>query len=156
MDCFISVLYLSCVTPANLSSTLLLELPSFSWSSCWEGVRPRGCLLSGCVFNSSHVGTEQPHSPSEDKRGICSDWACPCELFPVPFFHKHINYQLAQKDHVLKRVWLLSHLPLLRAGIESTVLTREGTKVQGHKLCYLLILPFSFQVFGASLHTAVS
>lgn len=40
MDCFISVVYFNCVTPANFSSSdLLLELPSFPWSSCRGGVR---------------------------------------------------------------------------------------------------------------------
>lgn len=51
------------------------------------------------------------------------------ELFPGPFFFFPQKlttfYQLTQKEYVLKRVWLISHLPLLRAGLESTTLGKR-------------------------------
>lgn len=48
MDCFIGIFYFNCVTPTNLSSSdLLLELPSFPWSSFWEGGRQEDSFNRG-------------------------------------------------------------------------------------------------------------
>lgn len=127
MDCFISVLYFNCMTPANLSSsTLLLELPSFPCSSCQERVRQEDGFSLG-VFLTHTVLVLSSCAPLQKTReGFANHHLAVMELvlhfklLPVPW--KLITlYQLAQKDCVLKRVWLLSHLPLLRAGLESTI-----------------------------------
>lgn len=67
------------------------------------------------------------------------------------FFHKLITFhQLSQKGYVLKRVWLISHLPLLRAGLEPTTLGKRRDQSTRRKIVLPVDSVFQFTVFAVS------